>query len=131
MYFLDSDTCIYFLNGKYPHLAENVLSLNAKAIKISAIVKAELLMGALKSQFPQRSTTVVEQFLMPFEVMPFGDKETFIYAKIRNELEKRGKIIGPNDLLIAATVLSHGGKLVTHNTREFKRVPGLEIVDWV
>jgi len=61
----------------------------------------------------------------------FCDKSTVYYSKIRKDLEERGKIIGPNDLIIAATVLANGGIVITHNTKEFKGVKGLQIQDWV
>ncbi|HLP47269.1 MAG TPA: PIN domain-containing protein, partial [Candidatus Kapabacteria bacterium] len=63
-------------------------------------------------------------------IIPFGDKEIMDYAKIRAHLEKIGKIIGPNDIIIAAIALSHGATLVTHNTKEFERVQDLLVEDW-
>jgi tRNA(fMet)-specific endonuclease VapC len=74
--------------------------------------------------------SALDKFLSPFEIVPFGDKEIMAYAKIRAGLEKIGKIIGPNDIIIAATALSHGATLVTHNTKEFERVQDLLVEDW-
>jgi tRNA(fMet)-specific endonuclease VapC len=73
----------------------------------------------------------VNRFLEPFDIVPFSDGATSTYASIRATLESRGNIIGPNDLLIAATVLSYNGILVTNNVREFGRVPDLKIENWV
>ena len=70
------------------------------------------------------------EFMLPFEVLPFDSKCAHIYARIRGELEMTGKVIGPNDLLIAATALANSAVLVTNNVDEFKRVPGLSIESW-
>jgi len=71
------------------------------------------------------------RFLEPFEVISFDDGSSVVYAKIRAALEKKGKVIGPNDLIIAATVISHKGILITHNIKEFSKISGLQIEDWV
>ena len=131
MYIVDSNTCIYFMNGKYPSVREKFLSISPKNIKISCIVKGELLLGAFKSQTRVQTTNKVEKFLKPFDVIDFTDKMSYDYAEIRGDLEKTGKSIGANDLLIAATALSENAILVTHNTDEFSRVKGLKIEDWV
>jgi tRNA(fMet)-specific endonuclease VapC len=68
---------------------------------------------------------------MPFEIVSFDSRSADYYGTVRLELEKKGQLIGPNDLVIAATVLAHGGVLVTHNVKEFKRVKGLKVEDWV
>jgi tRNA(fMet)-specific endonuclease VapC len=93
-------------------------------------VKAELLFGLEKSKRKNEIKAKYEQFLNTFEIIPFDDHATSSYAKIRLELERKGTIIGGNDLLIASTVLSRQGILVTHNTKEFKRVPQLVTEDW-
>jgi len=129
-YFVDTNTCIYFLNGKYPSVKEKFLSISPKKIKISAIVKSELLLGAFKSQTKKQTTDKVEKFLEPFDIVDFKDDMSYNYTEIRGELEAAGTKIGANDLLIAATVLHEKGILVTHNANEFSRVNGLEIEDW-
>jgi tRNA(fMet)-specific endonuclease VapC len=68
--------------------------------------------------------------LEPFEIVPFDTLCAEWYADIRENLERRGQVIGPNDLLIAATTLAHHGTLVTHNTREFRRIARLTLEDW-
>lgn len=70
-------------------------------------------------------------FIAPYKIIPFAEKEAEIYGKIREELSKKGKLIGPNDMLIAATALANGAVLVTHNTDEFSRVPELKLEDWI
>ncbi len=130
-YFLDSNTCIYFLKGKYPSIKKRWLEIPPNKIKIPAIVKAELLAGAYKSQNPKDTIKKVEKLLKPYEIFPFSDEITHTYADIRAKLEKVGEPIGPNDILIASIVLYHKGTLITHNTKEFKRIKNLKVEDWV
>ena len=130
IYCLDTDICIFALKGRFPSLKRWFQHLSAGRIKIPSIVRAELLFGALKSTSPENSLRLVESFLEPFEIIPFDAGEAVVYAKIRLDLEKNGFLIGPNDLIIAATVLAHQGTLVTHNVKEFQRVPGLLFQDW-
>ena len=131
MYFVDSNTCIYFMNGKYPSVREKFLSVSPKEIKISSVVKGELLLGAFKSRTREKTTEKVENFLKPFEIVDFTDKMSYDYAEIRKDLEHAGTPIGANDLLIAAAALHEKATLITHNTDEFSRVPDLKIEDWV
>ena len=131
MYIVDSNTCIYFMNGKYPSVRDKFLSISPKDIKFSSVVKAELLLGAFKSQTRDQTTKKVEKFLKPFDIVDFSDKMAYDYAEIRAALEKSGNPIGANDLLIAATALHKNAILVTHNLDEFSRVQGLKIEDWV
>jgi tRNA(fMet)-specific endonuclease VapC len=131
MYFLDTNTCIYFLNGKYESIKAKILTTSPNEIVIPSIVKAELLFGAYKSKKPKETIEKVEKFLEPFEVMPFDDMTAYVYAELRNKMEQSGELVGPNDLLIASIVKFHEGILVTNNVREFKRIKGLKIEDWV
>ena len=130
MYFLDTNTCIYFLNGKYEYIKTKILSTPPNEIYIPSIVKAELLLGAYKSKKIKENTEKVEKFIEPFEVIPFFDLITYVYADIRYETEKKGEIVGPNDLLIAAIVKFHDGIFVTNNIKEFERIKGLKIENW-
>ena len=129
-HFLDTDIRAYYLKGAAPEFCRRVHDLTPDNIKIPAIVPAELLYGARKSNNAPKAVVRVCSFSAPFEVVPFTDQTAERYGMVRSELEKRGTPIGPNDLLIAATVLEHDGPLVTHNTREFARVDGLKIEDW-
>jgi tRNA(fMet)-specific endonuclease VapC len=131
MFFLDTNTCIYFLNGKYRSIMDRILSTPPSEIVIPAIVKAELLLGAYKSRRRTENIENVERFLEPFEIMPFVDMMTYIYADIRQRTESVGISIGPNDLFIAATVKFHEGVLITNNVQEFSRIEGLRIDNWV
>jgi tRNA(fMet)-specific endonuclease VapC len=129
MYFLDSNICLYYLKGQFSPLNEKLLTISPGNIKIPSIVEAEILTGVEKGA--QRITRKLwEEFLSAFGIAPFDDEAARQYALIRSYLEKQGTIIGPNDLIIAATVLANNGILITHNVGEFKRVPGLTIEDW-
>ena len=130
-YFLDTNICIYFLKGIDVSLKQKFRSITPDDIKISSIVKAELLYGAEKSLKKEANYKTIHQFLFPFEIVGFTDNQTQVYARIRASLEKRGTIIGPNDLILSATVISHEGILVTNNTNEFKRVQDLKIENWL
>ena len=131
MFFIDTNTCIYFMNGKFPSVREKFLSVSPKEIKISSVVKGELLLGAFKSRTREKTTEKVERFLKPFEIVDFTDKMSYDYADIRKDLEFVGTPIGANDLLIAAAVLYEKATLITHNVDEFSRINGLKIEDWV
>jgi len=130
MYYLDTNICVYFLNGKYPQVMEKIKKINPIEIKIASIVKAELLYGAEKSQNTETNKNLIIKFLEPFEIKDFNDKCTIEYSKIRSVLELKGTTIGPNDYIIASTVLSNDGILITNNVDEFKRIKNLRIENW-
>lgn len=130
MYALDTNICIYLLKGSFPALRERFEMRSPSEIAVPSIVKAELLLGAYKSSKRDHTLKILDAFLAPLRILPFGDEDAIFYARTRSELEAKGAIIGPNDLLIAATVLAHGAILVTHNVTEFKRVNGLAWEDW-
>jgi tRNA(fMet)-specific endonuclease VapC len=129
MYFLDSNICIYYLKGRYPHLNEKLLSVSPGRIKIPAIVEAEIFVNVEKNG-QNKTRELWGKFFDTFESVAFNKTASRQYAIIRAYLEQKGTVIGPNDLIISATVLANNGILVTHNTKEFKRVPNLIIEDW-
>ncbi|MCL1798528.1 MAG: type II toxin-antitoxin system VapC family toxin [Eggerthellaceae bacterium] len=129
-WFLDSNICIDCLRGTTPIIKQVLQSLTPSQVKIPSMVKAELFHGAGKSADPRRNRELVELFLAPFEIVAFDDASAIKYGEIRCYLEKKGQIIGFNDLIIAATVAAHGGTLVTANTKEFRRVDGLMLENW-
>ena len=129
-YYLDANICIAYLRGRHIQLRDKINSCSAEFIKLPAIVKGELATGALKSVVPEREIQKVEQFCAAFDIVEFGKEDVWTYAKIRADLERKGIKIGNNDTLIAATVLSRGGVLVTNNVKEFSRVEGLRVEDW-
>lgn len=129
-YFIDTNIIIYALKNSYPNIIKKFEATPSYKILIPSIVKAELDYGASKSKNPKRTRELFNKFLSIYSIVPFTDKETNIYGDIRYQLEKIGKIIGANDLLISAIVMSNNGVLVTHNTNEFSRINGLKIEDW-
>lgn len=130
MYFFDSNVLIDISRRKLPFTYELLLKSDASLFKVPAVVKAELLLGAEKSNDPENERFKVESLLLPFDIIPFDDSCAVQYARIRACLERKGLTIGGNDYLIAATALAHSAVLVTNNVNEFKRVPGLSIECW-
>ena len=128
-YYLDSNICIFYMRGRNERLFNRVNAVT-NFIKLPSIVKAELLTGAMKSVKPAQELERVMTFCEPFEIVPFDDSMTKIYGEIRAELERTGRRIGFNDLIIAATVKARGGVLVTNNINEFTRINGLLLDDW-
>ncbi len=129
-YFLDTNICIYFLKGISTNINIKLHQVNPNNIKIPSIVKAELLFGAAKSNRKKQNTELINKFLLPLEIIPFDSRAAEFYAIVRSSLEKKGKVIGPNDLMIASIVLANNGTLVTNNVKEFKRIVKLKVVNW-
>lgn len=130
MYHLDSDTCIEILRGRLPLGQRLMRQMPPDSFGVSTVVQGELLYGAQRSSNPEEGRRCVESLLHPLTLVPFDARCAVEYAKVRNGLRSRGCMIGPNDLLIAATALAHGAVLVTNNVREFGRVPGLAVESW-
>ena len=128
MYFFDSNLIIEFLRGRLPLGLKLLENTDSRLIKIPSIVEAELLLGAYKSNNPDKNELAVESLLCNFEIVPFDSKCARIYACIRAQLEIAGTKIGPNDLIIAATALAYDATLATNNVKEFKSVPNLKIM---
>lgn len=130
MYLLDSNILIDFSRGKLKGAYDLMRQSDASLFKVPSVVKAELLLGAEKSENPEQMRFRVESLLLPFEIVPFDDRCAPFYAKTRAALESQGMTIGANDYLIAAIALAHSAVLVTNNVKEFQRVPGLSIESW-
>ncbi len=129
MILLDTNVCIGVLKG-HAGIVARLGQLKPADVRLSAVVKAELLYGAWASENPAKNLTNIEHFAAPFLSLPFDDACAESYGRLRSELRRQGTPIGANDLLIAATALTHNLTLVTHNTREFSRVPRLRVEDW-
>lgn len=129
-YLLDTNIVIYVLKRR-PIEVLSVFNANASRMAISSITLAELMHGAEKSSRVTENLAAIEDFCSRLEVLPYGSKAVQHYGAIRAHLEKLGRPIGVNDLHIAAHARSEGLVLVTNNTTEFKRVPALEIENWV
>lgn len=130
-YLLDTSTCVYAINRRPSMVNERLESLQRGDIAISCITVYELWYGVCKSATPERNTQTLRRFLSPFVILPFEQRDAERCGEIRVLLEKRGTPIGPYDLQIAAQASSRTLIVVTHNTREFSRVPGLITEDWV
>ena len=130
-YMLDTNICIYFLNRSSKKIISKMKSLSPSDIKISTITVAELYFGAEKSKAKKKNLMIVQRFIENFEIIPFDEKCCQNYAKIRASLANSGTPIGPMDLLIASIALAHGFILVTNNVKEFKRIKGLSIENWM
>jgi len=109
----------------------HISQLSSDQLYISSITSSELFFGVYNSAFPQKNLNALLQFLLPVTVLPYPPEASQEYGKIRADLKKRGQLIGPMDLLIAAHAVYHGLVLVTNNTEEFSRVKKLKIENWV
>lgn len=129
-YLLDTNIVIYVIKRRPLEVLEKFNQHHSR-MAISAITLAELIHGAEKSQFPSRNLGVVEDFCSRLEVLPYPIAAAYHYGAIRATLEKAGQTIGVNDLHIAAHARNQGLTLVSNNMREFERVPGLLLEDWL
>jgi tRNA(fMet)-specific endonuclease VapC len=130
-YLLDTNICVYLMRKKPGDLLARFSSLAVGDVGVSSVTVAELQYGVHKSRHPEQNQQALEQFLLPLMVADFDYDAAAAYGEIRATLENRGAAIGALDTLIAAHALSRDLTLVTNNRREFARVPGLRIEDWV
>lgn len=128
-YLLDTNTWIYYLKRVGSPVEARLRQTPASDVAVCSVVWAELLHGARKYEKRNERAERIERTLGPFRSLPFDDAAARRYAEARDSLERRGEIIGPNDLLIAAIALTHGLTVATNN-REFSRVDGLSVEDW-
>jgi tRNA(fMet)-specific endonuclease VapC len=129
-YMLDTDTCSYIMKRSNDTVLKRLSKVPVHDVCISVITKSELLYGVEVSPKRRHDEAALAEFLRYAEVLDFSDKASSHYAKIRADLKSRGRMIGANDLLIAAHARSLGLTLVTNNTREFGRVRNLAIENW-
>lgn len=130
-YLLDTNICIALIRQKPVKVIESLVACAPGDVGVSTITIAELTYGAQKSSQTTQNIESLEQFLLPIEVMDFNQPAALVYGGLRAMLEKKGTPIGSLDMLIAAHALSLDVILVTHNTREFERVPKLILEDWL
>jgi tRNA(fMet)-specific endonuclease VapC len=128
-YLLDTNICIYIINARPKHVLERFRQVSIGDIGISSITAAELAFGVMKS-CSERNRRALEMFFAPLELYPFDASANWHYGEIRRDLEQRGEPIGPLDTMIAAHARVLDAVLVTINSREFSRVPGLNIENW-
>jgi tRNA(fMet)-specific endonuclease VapC len=128
-YLLDTNIVIYVLKRK-PREVLDVFNSNASRMAISSITLSELIYGAEKSSRVIQNLEAVEDFTSHLDVLSYDSRASLHYGRIKAGLEKKGEIIGENDLHIAAHAISQGLILVTNNLREFNRVPNLALENW-
>lgn len=130
MILLDTNICIYIINARPPDVLERFRQYQMGDIGVCSVVAAELAFGVAKSG-SARNRQALEMFLAPLVLLPFDAAAVWAYGDLRASLERRGTPIGSLDTMIAAHALSQQALLVTNNVREFSKVPGLQLDNWV
>ena len=130
MILLDTNICIHVINARPRAVLERFRHYRMGEIGVCSVVATELAYGVAKSR-SVRNRQALEMFLAPLEILPFDEAALWVYGDLRAELERKGTPIGALDTMIAAHALSQKSTLVTNNTREFDRVPGLTLENWV
>lgn len=130
-FLIDTNICIYIINNRPPEVIRKFKRVAIGDIGISSISVSELYYGVCKSKRIKENLKRLEEFLRPFEIIPYDENASKSYGEIRSQLEKQGNVIGPLDLLIAAHALSSGLILITNNEKEFKRIKSLKVENWV
>ena len=129
-YMLDTNICIYVIKNRPPKLRERFNRL-ADQLCISAITLGELIYGTEKSSRPMENLSIVEQFAARLEVLAFANKAAAHFGQLRAELERAGEPVGAYDMLIGGHARSEGLVLVSNNVREFRRIKGLRVENWL
>jgi len=129
-FLLDSNACIRFLNDRESSVTLKIAKTPPEQINLCTVVQNELYYGAYKSSKVAHNLAILALFFNQFRVLPFDSQAAMKTGQIRAELAVKGIPIGPYDCQIAAIALVNHLTLITHNTREFKRVEGLQIEDW-
>ncbi len=130
-YLLDTNICIYIMNQKPIEIIHKFKQFKVGDIGISTITVSELHYGAVKSKNTKLNLKRIDEFLAPLEILPYDHNAAVYYGEIRCNLEQKGKVIGPLDMLIAAHALSNDITLVTNNEKEFQRVNLLMVENWI
>jgi len=128
-YVLDTNAVVGLMKLHEP-IAGRIRSHGPAGLAVTTITLAEMWFGAARSRWPARSRADQDAALAPFRVLDFDATAADRYAAIRATLASKGTPIGDRDLMIAAITLGNRATLVTNNTREFMRVPGLRVEDW-
>ena len=130
MILLDTNICIYIINAKPPAVLVRFRQYRMGDIGLCSVVAAELAFGVAKSD-SARNRQALEMFLAPLIILPFDTAAVWVYGDLRANLERRGTPIGSLDTMIAAHALSQQALLISNNTREFSKVPDLQLDNWV
>ena len=129
-YLVDTNILIFLCNSKSKLLEDKFKSHDPEEFSVSSITVGELIYGVNKSRYRDRNLQAILKILSPFKIIDFDSRDGWEYGEIRAELEKKGTIIGGNDLMISAQARRRGLIMVTNNTREYRRVSGLQVEDW-
>ena len=129
-YLLDTNTASYVIKGNFPRVRERLLKVPMSQVGISVVTEAELRFGVARLPEATKLKTVVEEFLLRVEVLPWTSEAAQHYARIRAALEREGEPMGNLDMMIAAQALAEEAVLITHD-RVFRRVKGLKVEDWI
>jgi len=129
-YLIDTNICIYIMNHRPVDVIKRFKQFNPGEIGISTITVSELQYGVAKSTHRKANQLRLDEFLAPLEILAYNLISARTYGYIRLQLEKRGKLIGPLDILIAAHALSQNLIMVTNNDKEFKRIKNLKVENW-
>ncbi|MBF0242372.1 MAG: type II toxin-antitoxin system VapC family toxin [Desulfamplus sp.] len=129
-YLIDTNICIYIMNKRPVSVINRFKAVELGDIGVSSITVSELQYGVSKSKFIKKNKERLEEFLIPFEILPYDNKAAEVYGDIRYRLEQLGQPVGPMDLLIAAHAISKCLILVTNNEKEFIRIENLKIENW-
>lgn len=129
-YLLDTNICIYIIKKKPAWVIDRFSSLDIDDIGVSSITSSELYYGVAKSQKQEQNRLALFEFFLPLNIVPYDQAASSSYGDVRAYLEKKGSLIGPLDLMIAAHALSLGLTLVTNNIKEFERIGNLNIENW-
>ena len=130
-YLLDTNICIYIMKNRPPQVISKFKKFDIGDVAISSITLFELQYGAYKSQNMDKSLEVIQSFIAPLDIIPFGRKAADICGKIRADLQLQGNVIGLADIQIAAIAMGRDYTLVTNNLKEFQRINGLVLENWV
>ena len=129
-YLLDTNICIYIINEQPAQVLQRLIQAGRESLAISTITVAELAFGVAKSTRAD-SRVRLENFLSKFPILDWGQDAAWVYGNVRKTLEAKGQRIGERDLLLACQALSLDITMVTNNTREFERIEGLKLENWV
>ena len=130
MYLLDTNICIYIINEQPAQVVQRLIQAGRESLAISTVTVAELAFGIAKSK-REGSRIKLENFLSQFPILDWNQDAAWVYGNVRKTLEGKGQRIGERDLLLACQALALDATMVTNNTREFERVEGLKLENWV
>ncbi|MBA3059853.1 MAG: type II toxin-antitoxin system VapC family toxin [Gammaproteobacteria bacterium] len=130
MYLLDTNICIYVINEQPAQVLQRLIQVGRESLAISTVTVAELAFGVEKSD-RAGTRTKLENFLSKFPILDWNQEAAWVYGRVRKVLEAKGQRIGERDLLLACQALALGATMVTNNTREFERIDGLKLENWV